>query len=133
MRYLEFCFRTEPCTEVVNDVLCAVLADAGFESFVEQPEGIAAYIQLGLYNEGTVKEAIENFPLPEVRITYSYKEAEDKDWNEEWEKNSFEPRVIGNRCVIHSTFHKEVPQADYDIVINPQMAFGTGTSLWKVL
>lgn len=42
------------------------------------------------------------------------------------EKNFFQPIVIDNRCVIHSTFHKDVPQATYDIVINPQMAFGTG-------
>ena len=34
--------------------------------------------------------------------------------------------IIGDRCVIHSTFHHDIPQADYDIVINPQMAFGTG-------
>ena len=52
-------------------------------------------------------------------------EAEDKDWNEEWEKNFFQPIVIGDRCVIHSTFPNDVPQAEYDIVINPQMAFGT--------
>ena len=31
-----------------------------------------------------------------------------------------------HRCVIHSTFHRDIPQAEYDIVINPQMAFGTG-------
>lgn len=36
MKYLEFTFRTSPCTETVNDVLAAVLGDAGFESFVEQ-------------------------------------------------------------------------------------------------
>ena len=34
--------------------------------------------------------------------------------------------MIDNRCVIHSTFHKDYPKAEYDIVINPQMAFGTG-------
>ncbi len=28
--------------------------------------------------------------------------------------------------MIHSTFHQDVPKAEYDIVINPQMAFGTG-------
>lgn len=28
--------------------------------------------------------------------------------------------------MIHSTFHTDVPKAEYDIVINPQMAFGTG-------
>ena len=54
MKYLEFTFRTSPCTEVVNDVLSAILGDAGFESFVEQEGGIAAYIQKDLYDETTV-------------------------------------------------------------------------------
>ena len=53
-------------------------------------------------------------------------EPEEKNWNEELEKNFFQPIVIDNRCVIHSTFHKDYPKAEYDIVINPQMAFGTG-------
>ena len=66
------------------------------------------------------------FPLPDTQVEYAYQEAEDKDWNEEWEKNFFQPIIIGDRCVIHSTFHRDIPQAEYDIVINPQMAFGTG-------
>lgn len=126
MKYLEFIFHTEPCTEVVNDVLSAVLGEVGFESFVEQEGGIAAYIQTALYDEEALKSALDSFPLADTTFTYTYKEAEDKDWNEEWEKNFFQPIVIGNRCVIHSTFHHDVPQAEYDIVINPQMAFGTG-------
>ena len=126
MKYLEFSFRTTPCTEVVNDVLSAVLAEVGFESFVEQPEGLLAYIQQSLYDEASVASAINDFPIPDTTIDYTYTEAEDKDWNEEWEKNFFQPIVIGNRCVIHSTFHHDVPQAEYDIAINPQMAFGTG-------
>ena len=126
MKYLEFIFHTESCTEVVNDVLSAVLGEVGFESFVEQEGGIAAYIQTALYDEEALKSALDSFPLADTTLTYTYKEAEDKDWNEEWEKNFFQPIVIGNRCVIHSTFHHDVPQAEYDIVINPQMAFGTG-------
>ncbi|MEL5894489.1 50S ribosomal protein L11 methyltransferase [Bacteroides sp. GD17] len=126
MKYLEFTFCTTPCTEIVNDVLSAVLGEVGFESFVEQADGITAYIQKDSYNETALKEALADFPLPDAQIAYSYTEAEDKDWNEEWEKNFFQPIVIGERCVIHSTFHNNVPQAEYDIVINPQMAFGTG-------
>ena len=57
---------------------------------------------------------------------YTIKEAEDKNWNEEWEKNFFQPIVIGDRCCIHSTFHKDTPKTEYEILINPQMAFGTG-------
>ena len=126
MKYLEFMFRTVPCTETVNDVLSAVLGEVGFESFVEQPEGIAAYIQKNLYQEEALEAALADFPLPDTKISYTCEEAEDKDWNEEWEKNFFQPIIIGDRCVIHSTFHHDVPQAEYDIIINPQMAFGTG-------
>ncbi|WP_368107089.1 50S ribosomal protein L11 methyltransferase [Bacteroides nordii] len=126
MKYFEFTFNTNPCTETVNDVLAAVLGEAGFESFVEREGGLSAYIQQSLCDEETIKNALADFPLPDTQITYSYVEAEDKNWNEEWEKNFFQPIVIGDHCVIHSTFHTDVPKAEYDIVINPQMAFGTG-------
>ncbi|KAB5392983.1 50S ribosomal protein L11 methyltransferase [Bacteroides fragilis] len=126
MKYFEFTFDTHPCTETVNDVLAAVLGEAGFESFVEREGGLTAYIQQSLYNEETLKTELANFPVPDTEISYTFAEAEDKDWNEEWEKNFFQPIVIGDRCVIHSTFHQDVPKAEYDILINPQMAFGTG-------
>ena len=126
MKYLQFNFRTSPCTEVTNDVLSATLADVGFESFMEQPGGIAAYIQKDLYDEHALRQALDDFPLPDARIDYDFLEAEDRDWNEEWERNFFQPIIIGNRCVVHSTFHHDVPQAEYDTTIDPQMAFGTG-------
>nr|WP_321379565.1 50S ribosomal protein L11 methyltransferase [uncultured Bacteroides sp.] len=126
MRYFEVTFKTTPCTETVNDVLSACLGEIGFESFIENTYGIKGYIQQPIYNEDTLKEVIENIPLDNVSISYKAELMEDKDWNEEWEKNFFQPIVIGNRCAIHSTFHKDVPEAEYDILINPQMAFGTG-------
>lgn len=126
MKYFEFTFKTDPCTETVNDILAGVLGDAGFESFIDSENGLTAYIQQSLCNEALIKETINEFPIPNTIITYTFVEAEDKNWNEEWEKNYFQPIVIGDRCVIHSTFHHDVPQAEYDIVINPQMAFGTG-------
>ena len=107
MKYFEFTFHTSPCTETVNDVLTAVLGEVGF----------------------AIKTVIAEFPLSDTEITYTFTEAEDKDWNEEWEKNFFQPIIIGDRCVIHSTFHQNVPKAEYDIVINPQMAFGTPVQL----
>lgn len=126
MKYITFNFRTNPCTETVNDVLAAVLGDIGFDSFVASESGITAYIQAALMDEQQLKQAIEYFPIPETTIEYTWQEAEDKDWNEEWEKNYFRPIVIDDRCVIHSTFHNDVPPMEYDILINPQMAFGTG-------
>lgn len=126
MRYFEVTFKTNPCTETVNDVLSAILGEIGFESFVEENDGIKGYIQQPVYDEATLKETIANIPLENVTISYEAHLMEDKDWNEEWEKNFFQPIVIGNRYAIHSTFHKDVPKAEYDILINPQMAFGTG-------
>ena len=86
MKYFEFTFRTQPCTETVNDVLAAILGEVGFESFVECEGGLTAYIQQTLCDENAIKIAITEFPLPDTDITYTYTEAEDKDWNEEWEK-----------------------------------------------
>lgn len=126
MKYFEFTFSIEPYTEVASQVLVAVLGDAGFESFVECEGGLTAYIQQTLCDETAIKAALKDFFLTGATITYTYTEAEDKNWNEEWEKNFFQPIIIGDRCVIHSTFHQDVPKTEYDIIINPQMAFGTG-------
>lgn len=126
MRYLEFTFCTNPNTETAHDVLSAVLGNVGFESFVECPTGINAYIQAGAFDERSLRRALGEFPIEIESITYTWREAEDKNWNEEWEKHYFKPIVIDDKCVIHSTFHCDVPKARYDIVINPQMAFGTG-------
>lgn len=126
MKYLEFSFTLTPDNQDFYDVLSAELAEIGFESFVEEEKSLMAYIQKEACSEAEVKRVIEEFPIENVRISYTAKEAEDKDWNEEWEKNFFKPIVIEDKCVIHSTFHKDVPKCEYDIIINPQMAFGTG-------
>jgi len=126
MIYLEFTFITNPCTETVNDVLAAVLGDAGFDSFVENTGGLKAYIPAELFDEETLKTTLQYFPLEDTVINYSWKEAENRNWNEEWEKNYFQPIIIDDKCVVHSTFHQNIPQVEYDILINPQMSFGTG-------
>ena len=126
MKYFEVTFTTSPCNETVNDVVSALAGEIGFESFVEWENGVQAYIQQSLFDEEALKSMIAEFPLPDTTIEYTIVEAEDKDWNEEWEKNFFQPIVIGDRCCIHSTFHKDTPKTEYEILINPQMAFGTG-------
>lgn len=126
MKYFEVTFTAQPCNETVTDILSALTAEIGFESFVECEGGLQAYVQQSQFDEEQLKAVLADFPMPDTRISYVITEPEDKNWNEEWEKNFFQPIVIENRCVIHSTFHKDYPQAEYDIVINPQMAFGTG-------
>lgn len=114
-----------PCDENITDLFAAFLADCGYESFVPDETGLTAYINSTLFNKEDVESIIADFPMEvDAKLTVDF--IEGKDWNEEWEKNYFQPIVIADQCVIHSTFHKNVPNAKYDIVIDPKMAFGTG-------
>lgn len=114
-----------PCSVDATDLMAAYLADFGYESFVADEEGLTAYIDAADFNESVVKEVVDGFPM-QCKIEFQSEFVEGKDWNEEWERNYFKPIVIDDACVVHSTFHKDVPQAEYDIVIDPKMAFGTG-------
>lgn len=115
-----------PNDEIATDVLSALLAEIGFESFVNEEYGMAAYVPHALYDSSALAETIENFPIEGYTITQESEFIEGEDWNAEWEKNYFQPIVLGEDCVIHSTFHTDVPKARYDILIDPKMAFGTG-------
>ena len=124
--YTKIEFKVTPNEEVATDVLVALLAEVGFESFVPNEEGLEAYVPHNLYDESNITAVVENFPLEGYTITYNSEFIEGEDWNAEWEKNYFQPIVLGEECVIHSTFHTDVPKARYDILIDPKMAFGTG-------
>ena len=126
MKYIEVTFTVAPMSETACDVVAALMAELGFESFVASADGTVGYVPADLYDEDAVREALAGFPMPDTDVAFTSCEMEDKNWNEEWEKNFFEPIVVDSRCVIHSTFHKDYPEALYDIIINPQMAFGTG-------
>ena len=126
MQYLEVTFTVSPVSETANDIIAALAAELGFESFVESEQGTIGYVPINLYDEQALNEALADFPMPDTQVTFTTCEMEDKNWNEEWEKHFFEPIVVDSRCVIHSTFHRDYPKADFDIIINPQMAFGTG-------
>ena len=124
--YTRVKFTVTPNEETATDVLAALLADVGFESFVPEEDGMSAYAPQALYDADAVAAVVAGFPLEGFEITYDSEFIEGEDWNAEWEKNYFQPIVLGQECVIHSTFHKDVPKARYDILIDPKMAFGTG-------
>lgn len=114
-----------PCEEDFTDLLAAYLADIGYESFVADEKGLTAYVNSSAYDEQKLLSVFSDFPFD---TEYSCKAdfVKGEDWNSEWERNYFQPIVIGDRCVVHSSFHKNIPKATYDIVIDPKMAFGTG-------
>ena len=125
MNYFEINFFIDPFEEYISDVLISELGEIGFDSFVSTETGLVAYALETAFDEAKLKDLLSDFPF-EASIDYKVTQIESKNWNEEWEKHYFEPIVIGNECVIHSSFHKNVPKAKYDIVIDPKMAFGTG-------
>ena len=125
MKYIEVEFSFPSSEGFVKDVLSAQLADIGFESFTESEQTLLGYIPQKLFSEDTINNLLREFEFAQ-NIAFSCTEMEDKDWNEEWEKNFFQPIIIGDKCVIHSSFHKDYPKAQYDILIDPKMAFGTG-------
>lgn len=108
-----------------TDLLAGLLGDIGFESFVPDDAGLTAYIATSLWDEKALEDALDGFPF-DCAISRKAEVIEGRDWNEEWEKNYFKPIIVGDRCVVHSSFHTDIPAAEYDIVIDPKMAFGTG-------
>lgn len=107
------------------DILDALLCDYGYESFVANENGVSAFVKKELYNENAIEDVLNSFPFTS-KYTWNAELIVGKDWNEEWEKNFFKPMVIAGKCVIHSSFHTDYPQMQYDITIDPKMAFGTG-------
>lgn len=124
--YIELRVNISPCDEVATDILAALLADGGYESFVPDATGLTAYIPTRLFDRQATDDILAAFPLPGHNFTYSVTTIEGEDWNSEWEKHYFQPIVVADKCVIHSSFHKDIPVCPYDIVIDPKMAFGTG-------
>lgn len=105
-----------------SDILVALLAEQGFESFVEQSDGIDAFINEQVHTELNL-DTIEKLKTI-VPFTFSFDWIKDKDWNEEWEKN-YEMVIIDKLCSVRAPFHKKPDGIKYDIVISPKMSFGT--------
>lgn len=120
--YLEFQFKINPL-QPGSEILIAELGYAGFESFVENEDGITAYIQTEEYSEGLLED-IQILDSDEFEISFTSKEIEQVNWNIEWEKN-FNPIIVADKCSVRAPFH-EKPDTEYDIVIEPKMSFGTG-------
>ena len=120
---VKFKFRFEE--SFVADLFVQFLAENGFDSFENLEDGVEAYIPSEEFCEEELMKKITDFDYQGVQLV-EINAIPDQNWNEEWEKNFFSPIVIGDKCVIHSSFHTDVPQVQYDIQINPKMAFGTG-------
>lgn len=114
--------------QAARDLLADAVGSVGFEAFEETPSGIRGYVQAELYEKTELDAAIEDIGLPQTNISYTVDDAEDKDWNEEWEKKGFAPILIDEKIGIYdaqtSSSQIATPLA---ILIDARLAFGTGT------
>ena len=148
MKYFEAEFVISPLSPDAADLLAALAGEAGFESFEETPTGLKGYVQQQLFDQSALQTALADFPFDNVDITYTIREAEDRDWNEQWEQEGFEPIVVSRseECgvrsentfegiIIHDGRHLpsdvsslHTPHSTLlEIEIDARQAFGTGT------
>tara|TARA_Y100000385_G_C13106790_1_gene648468 strand:- start:601 stop:1440 length:840 start_codon:yes stop_codon:yes gene_type:complete len=120
--YIAYYFEVEPQIPGV-EILIAELGYVGFESFVETPKGVTAYIQKNEFLS-TMLDDIQILKNDSFSIRYKFEDIEQVNWNTKWEEN-FHPILVDNRCAVRAPFHSK-SSAQYDIIIEPKMSFGTG-------
>lgn len=137
MKYYAIKFNIQTSDElmqIAKDLLTDCSAEAGCESFEETDNGIIAYAQQEVWDKEEMDLQIESFPLDDTKITYTIEEAEDKDWNQCWEDEGFDPITVDNKIVIYDAKHTTLDElcsftdkAPIAIAIDAKLAFGTGT------
>lgn len=120
--YIEYHFTITP-KQPATEILIAELGVAGFESFVENEQGVQAYIQQKDWNEHILND-IYILQSGEFAISYKKKVIEQINWNSEWEKN-FQPIEVEGKVSVRAPFHPKT-NLPYEIIIEPKMSFGTG-------
>lgn len=125
MKYLEIKLVITP-SDPWKDIFTSMMADAGCDSFMdgEGEDDLLCYIPEKDYDESVIKEIVEGHGFPDVKVVCSVQEMPDKDWNAEWEAN-YTPVMIADRSYVRAPFHPACQDAEYEIIIEPKMSFGT--------
>lgn len=107
-----------------REILLYELGELGFESFEEHEEGLSAYIPSDHFN----KQALDEMLVPyadQFKWELSFETIPQQNWNAQWESN-FHPIVVNEKCSIRAPFHPSFPNTEIELIIRPQMSFGTG-------
>lgn len=107
-----------------HSLLINELDAMGFDSFLEEQNALKAYIAEDLLQVKNIEQLQEDLKS-EVLFSFEVSKLEDKNWNEEWEKN-YDPVKVEGQVHIRAHFHKPDPAYKHEILITPQMSFGTG-------
>ena len=124
MKYIEATFTMDD-TVLWRDLLVDALGNEGpYESFVDTPDGLKAYVQAPQFDACWLAATVQSFPVP---LKYQIAEMEDRDWNAEWEKDHKAVLVAynGGSLWVRAPFHPHRTDVDYEVIIEPKMSFGT--------
>ena len=125
MAYLEFVIPARSWSSTEKEILFALMAQIGFEGFVEGEDDIQAFINEEAYVPEALNQLIDELAGLNIKVQYRFHRTEDQNWNEEWEKK-FDPVVIDERVLIRAPFHDSSNDLECTLVIEPKMSFGTG-------
>ncbi len=124
MTYREYSFKLDSSEDFHQDLLINSLSDIGFDTFENTDAGFKAYIPDSDDIEDQINIIAEEYSKMFTFI-FEVKTIPHQNWNEVWESN-FEPLRINERCYVRATFHEAHPEVEFEIVVDPKMAFGTG-------
>ena len=122
MDYIKVSFELNPVLPA-REILYAELGELPFESFEEIENGLEAYIPSPDFKAEMLEDLII-LTLPNQKVDVKIETIEQQNWNAVWESN-FEEIIVNEKCIIRAPFHK-ASTVEFDIVISPQMSFGTG-------
>ena len=122
MKTFEYTFTT-PSSDVQHDMLITMLADIGFDSFMDESHTLKAYCSAENRDDIAVDSLLSDPVFQGIQLL-NVEEMPDKDWNELWEA-SYQPVVVNERCRVRAPFHEPDPSFEFDLVIEPKMSFGT--------
>jgi ribosomal protein L11 methyltransferase len=123
MNYYVFDIVPLEFSEEQNDLLASVLGEMPFNTFEETEEGLKAYI-----SEPDLTQEVENQLVTlakDYNFVYQKEFIPYQNWNELWESN-FEPIEVDDFVYLRADFHPHNPNVQFELTINPKMAFGTG-------
>lgn len=125
MAFLEFVIPARSWSSTEKEILFALMAQIGFEGFVEGEDDIQAFINEEAYVPEALNQLIDELAGLNIKVQYRFHRTEDQNWNEEWEKK-FDPVVIDERVLIRAPFHDSSNDLECTLIIEPKMSFGTG-------
>ena len=125
MDYIAVHIKMEPFREEWAEMVEAEIVDLGFDSFMVDEPFLHAYIPKEQFSERNLKTMLSAFDSAEYRVTHTVELVKEQNWNAVWESD-FEPVVVGEEVTVKAKYHKDLPKTRYNIVIDPQMSFGSG-------